>query len=183
MGSPSRAVSTWTIDPDHSDVAFSLPYMGIGRFHARFRSYSGTIRSDEAEPARSSVAVTIPVAGLDVGNAGLRDWLLAENFFDVAHHPEITFRSTGLESVEDRRWRVVGVLTIAGRTRPTVLDTVYHGQVHHPFAERPMAAFTAKTTFARDDFGLGWNMALASGAAALGERVEATISICAFRQE
>ncbi len=183
MASPSLTRSTWAIDPDHSRVEFSLEYMGIGCFSARFRSFTGAIHVNEANPTDSSVTVTIQVESVDIGNTSLYDWLLAEEFFNHKDHPEITFRSTGLQHVEGPRWRVAGALTIAGRTRPIVLDTVYHGQVHHPFAGRPMAAFAAETTFKRADFDLGWNMVLDSGAAALGEQVRVMIDINAFRQD
>ena len=183
MVSPSLALGTWAIDPAHSRVEFSLRYMGIGWFSARFRSFAGTIRADEADPENASVTATIQVDSVDVRDKALYDWLLAEGFLNRAAHPEITFRSTGLRRVEGDRWQVEGALTLAGKTRPIVLDTIYHGQVPHPFVGRPMAAFTAETSFDRGDFDLGWNMVLDGGAAALGERVRVTMDIIAFRQD
>jgi len=183
MTSPSPARSTWAIDPDHSTVQFSLQYMGIGVFSARFHSINGAIAANETDPIDSSVTVSMPVESVDVRNKTLYDWLLAKDFFNHEQHPEITFRSTDLERVEASRWHVNGALAIAGRTCPVVLDTVYLGQVHHPFAERIMAAFTAETTIKRSDFGLGWNMPLASGTPALGEHVNVKIYITSFRQD
>lgn len=180
MVSPSLALSTWAIDPDHSRVQFSLAYMGVGCFTARFRSFAGAIRANEEDPATGSVAVTIQVDSVDVTNQALADWLLSEACFNHAEHPQIAFRSTGLRHVDGSQWRVDGDLTIAGYTHPITLDMVYHGRVNHPFVGRPMAAFMAETTLRRGDFGIGWNTVLDGGAAALGERVRVTLEICAF---
>jgi hypothetical protein len=43
-------MSTWTIDPVHSSVEFSLDYMGFSTYRAAFRSLEGSLEFDPARP-------------------------------------------------------------------------------------------------------------------------------------
>jgi polyisoprenoid-binding protein YceI len=56
---------TWAIDLSHSAVEFAVKHMVISNVKGRFRSFSGTLVLDEAEPARSSIEVEIEAASID----------------------------------------------------------------------------------------------------------------------
>ena len=43
--------ATWTIDPVHSSVEFSLDYMGFSTFRTNFRALEGSLELDPARPA------------------------------------------------------------------------------------------------------------------------------------
>jgi polyisoprenoid-binding protein YceI len=62
-----------------------------------------------------------------------------------------------------------------------VLTVERHGQVKDPWGNT-RAAFSAKTSINRKDFGLGWNQVLEAGGVAVGERVDLEIEIEAVRQ-
>src|SRR5207245_4434774 len=66
-----RALQTWTIDPVHSSLEFSLEYMGISTFRTGFRAVEGSLALDPARPEQSAVTVSVPVAGVDVTTARL----------------------------------------------------------------------------------------------------------------
>ena len=42
--------ATWTIDPVHSSVEFSLDYMGFSTYRTGFRALEGTLQFDAAQP-------------------------------------------------------------------------------------------------------------------------------------
>ena len=81
------------------------------------------------------------------------------DFFDVQRFPEIRFRSTRVETLEEDRYRMTGDLTIRDVTRPIALDVEYGGRRKDPFGNDRIG-FTAKGTLDRKDFGLKWNQAL-----------------------
>ena len=75
----------------------------------------------------------------------------------------------------------IGDLTIRGITREVVLRVEQHGQAKDPWGN-VRAAFSAKTTIDRKDFGLTWNQALETGGVLVGDKVEIEAEIQAVKQ-
>src|SRR5262249_2876547 len=165
------ATATWTIDPVHSSVEFSLDYMGFSTYRTGFRALEGSLQFDATQPAASSVTASIPAASIDVTNDRLMSRLMDPDLLGGRDHPTITFPSPRVQAPDSARWKVTGDLTIHGVTKPVVLDTRYLGQAKHPFSGKVSAGFRAETTIDRRDFGVTWNAAVETGAAYLGERV------------
>ena len=61
----ATTLSTWTIDPVHSSVEFSLDYMGFSTYRTGFRALEGSLEFDPARPAAASVNASIPVASIE----------------------------------------------------------------------------------------------------------------------
>jgi polyisoprenoid-binding protein YceI len=183
MANTERSLPTWTIDPVHSSLEFSLEYMGISTYRTGFRAVEGSLSFDPAQPEQSSVTASIPVASVDVTNDRLMGRLMDPDLLGGKEYPTITFQSTRVETVDATRWKVTGDLTIHGVTRPALLDTRLLGQAKSPFSGKITAAFRAETTIDRSDFGVSWNAAMDTGGAYLGERVNVSLVIMAARQE
>ena len=179
----TTTLSTWTIDPVHSSVEFSLDYMGFSTYRTGFRLLEGSLAFDAARPAASSVNASIQVASIDVTNDRLMSRLMDPDLLGGKDHPTITFKSTRVEALDPTHWNVTGDLTIHGVARPVVLDTRYLGQGMHPFSKKIAAAFRAGTAIDRRDFGVTWNAAMDTGGAYLGERVQISLGILALRQD
>lgn len=179
----ATTLSTWTIDPVHSSVEFSLDYMGFSTYRTGFRALEGSLEFDPARPASASVNASIPVASIDVTNDKLMSRLMDPDLLGGTEHPTITFESTRVESLDPSHWKVTGDLTIHGVARSVVLDTRYLGQANHPFSKKIAAAFRAETAVDRRDFGVTWNAAMDTGGAYLGERVQISLTIMAVRQD
>jgi polyisoprenoid-binding protein YceI len=114
--------STWTIDPVHSSVEFSLDHMGFSMYRTGFRALEGTLEFDPARPAAASVDASIPVASIDVTNDRLMSRLMDPDLLGGKEHPTITFTSTRVEAADPAHWKVTGDLTIHGVAQPVVLD-------------------------------------------------------------
>jgi polyisoprenoid-binding protein YceI len=102
------------------------------------------------------------------------------DFFDVAKHPTIEFRSKRIEK-SGGKLAVRGDLTIHGVTREVVLEL--DGPT--PEIKDPRGNFrrgaTATTKINRKDFGLTWNRALEAGGVVVGDEVSITIEVEAMR--
>jgi polyisoprenoid-binding protein YceI len=173
--------TTWQIDPSHTTIEFAAKHMMFTTVKGRFTGVEGLIVADEADPAASSVRVTIDAASLDSRDERRDGHLRSADFLDVENHPRITFTSTRVEPVAADRLKVHGDLTIRGITRPVILDTTYHGTGATPFGST-VAGFTAETQINRKDFGLTWNVALETGGVLVGETVKISLEVQASRQ-
>src|SRR2546428_11767221 len=123
-------LATWTIDPVHSSIEFSLDYMGMSTYRTGFRALEGTLRFDPDRPAESSVSATIPVASVDVTNERLMGRLMEDDLLGGAKHPSITFQSTRVDVAAPDRWKVSGDLTIHGGARRGTLEARGLGQAN-----------------------------------------------------
>lgn len=174
------AVGTWTIDASHSEVAFSVRHLGISKVRGRFGSFSGDIVVAE-QPEQSRVSVEIDADSVDTRDAGRDEHLRGADFFGADEHPKLTFVTTDVAAAGDR-WQVTGDLTIAGATRPVVLDTRVAGLATDPWGNERVA-FAATTEVDREDFGLTWNTALEAGGFLVGKTVKIEIEVEAVLQK
>jgi len=168
--------TTWKIDPSHSTIEFSAKHMMFTTVKGRFTGVQGTIVADEANPARSSVAVTIDATSLDSRDERRDGHLRGVDFLDVDTYPHITFETTRVEPVSANELHVYGNLTIRGVTREVKLDTTYHGTGTTPWGTT-VAGFTAETQINRKDFGLVWNVALETGGVLVSDNVKISLDV------
>ncbi len=178
---PGTAV--WTIDPAHTLVGFSARHMMITTVRGRFSDVRGALALDDADGARSAVAVDITAASIDTGNAQRDEHLRSSDFLDAAAHPALTFRSTRIEGdplAERTPFRVVGELTIRGVTREVVLDARLTGRGRDPWGAEKVS-FTATTRIDRRDYGLTWNAALETGGVLVSNEIGIELEVQAAR--
>ncbi|HZI08322.1 MAG TPA: YceI family protein [Archangium sp.] len=176
------ANGTWNIDLTHSGIHFTVRHMVISKVRGSFRKFSGTVTLDEQEPTASSVSVRIETPSIDTGFQQRDDHLRSPDFFDVEKFPVITFRSTKVEQSSGDGLRVTGKLTIRDITREVVLEAEQLGVGKDPWGNIK-AAFEAKTSIDRRDFGLKWNQALETGGVLVGEKIEIALEVQAVKAQ
>ena len=103
--------------------------------------------------------------------------LKGADFFDVATHPTLTFKSKAVEKVQDNAYKVTGDLTLMGVTQEVVLEVTGSPKAMKDPWGNSRVGGTATTTINRTDYGLKYNSVLDSGGVAIGEEVEITIDI------
>ena len=117
----ATTLATWTIDPVHPSVEFSLEYVGFSMYRTAFRALEGSLEFDAARPAASSVNASMPAASVDVTNDRLMSRLMDPDLLGGRDHPTITFKSTRVEALDPAHSRVTGDLAIHGVAQPVVL--------------------------------------------------------------
>ncbi len=125
IGSMLPAVSradTWKIDPNHTSAQFSVKHMGISTVRGAFTKISGTVEYTAADPAKSTVDVTIDAASVDTRVEMRDNDLKGPHFLDVAKYPTITFKSSHVEPNGPGKLKVTGDLTIHGVTKQVTLE-------------------------------------------------------------
>lgn len=137
-------VTTYTIDPTHTQVYFSWNHVGFSNPGAVFRDVTGQIKGNHDHPEKSSVEVTIPVKSVDSFVPLLNEHLVnSGDYFKTADFPTITFRSTGIRDVKQkkRNFTLLGDLTVNGITRAVKLQAKANTIGPHPFYDKVGAAY------------------------------------------
>ena len=145
----------YKIDPTHTATVFSWNHFGFSTPSANFTDIQGVIKVDNAKPANSSVEVTIPLSSVNTNVPALDKEFQEEAWFNAAKYPNITFKSTKVETKDKKHFKITGDLTVKGVTKPVVLDAVLNKQGEHPMAKVPAIGFNATTSFNRSAFGIG----------------------------
>jgi polyisoprenoid-binding protein YceI len=177
---PGYVAGSWTIDPVHSEVSFSVRHLMVSKVRGHFRRFEGEIVTAE-DPLASSVTATVDMASIDTGNADRDQHLRSVDFFETDRHPTLTYRSTSVRADGDR-FLVEGDLTMHGVTRSVPLTLELNGfQPDTPFGDS-RAGFSASAEIDRRDFGITFNAPLPGGGLGLGERVQITLEVEAILQ-
>ena len=123
---PLIPTGTWTVDPAHSSVEFSVKHMGIANVRGKFTEFEGTLEMKE-KLAACRARGSVKVASIDTGEGQRDDHLRSPDFFNVEEFPEITFEATRVEAIDNESSRVYGNLTMHGVTREIKLEVVIQG--------------------------------------------------------
>lgn len=169
---PDYIAGTWTLDPAHSTIAFTVKHLMISKVRGTFDRFDVTIVTAE-DPQDSTIEATIDVASVNTNQADRDNHLRTSDFFKVDEFPEMTFRSTSFDR-DGEDFTVTGELTLRGVTREVVLKGEFGGILVDDYGNTKAGA-TATTTINRHDFGVSWNAALEAGGMTLGDEV--TISL------
>ena len=145
---------TYKVDPNHTQVAWSVDHMGFSTLFGMFGQPSGSLALDPKDPKAAKLEVEFPMTGLTVTSDKFLNHLKSGDFFDTAKFPTATFRSTSVEPAGQKA-KVVGDLTVHGVTKPVTLDVVFHGAGINPMSKVETVGFSGTTKIKRSDFGLG----------------------------
>jgi polyisoprenoid-binding protein YceI len=176
---PGYLAGTWTIDPVHTEVGFSARHMMVSKVRGRFREVSGEIVTG-ADPADSRVTATINLDSVDTGSEARDNHLRSSDFFDIANHPTMTYRSTAVRPDGDD-WIVEGELTLKGVTRPVPLRVEVNGFGPDAYGGH-RAGFTAVGEINRHDFGVAFNATMETGGVVVSDKVTIQLEVQAVRQ-
>jgi polyisoprenoid-binding protein YceI len=174
------ASSKWNIDAAHSSLQFSVRHMVITKVRGAFKSYTGSVElKDDKDLELANVEVVIDASSIDTAEAKRDEHLRGADFLDVATYPTLRFQSRSIER-KGQRYQVQGDLTLHGVTRPVVLDVEFQGQGKDPWGGQ-RAAFSAKTSLNREEFGLSWNQVLEAGGLLVGTKIDIEIELQAVK--
>ena len=172
--------TTWTIDPAHSHVGFSVRHMMISTVKGRFGEVAGTIVLDD-DLSASSVEATLGVAQHRYARAAARRAPALGRFLRCGSVPDDHVQEPPCGGSTPGTLAVTGDLTIKGVTREVVLEAIDEGRGKDPWGgER--AGFTAHTTINRRDYGLSYNQVLETGGVLVGEEIKISLDVQLIKQ-
>jgi polyisoprenoid-binding protein YceI len=169
--------TTWTIDPDHSNVGFKVRHLMVSNVKGNFEKHTGVVEINDKDITKSKIEVSIDTNSINTNVQKRDDHLRSADFFDVAKYPAMTFVSKKVAKAGKDKLKVTGDLTLHGITKQVVLDVEGPSkESKDPWGNIRKGA-TATTKINRKDFGLVWNAALETGGVAVGEEITITLEI------
>jgi polyisoprenoid-binding protein YceI len=150
----SAQAASYELDPVHTRVMFELSHAGYSQAIGTVSGSTGTLVFDPKDWSSAKVAVSVPIAKLDLGDAGWSRAALGRGLLDGARHPVATFVSTRVEPVDATHARVFGTLALRGVAREVALDVTFNQLRRYPLPPfRRTIGFSATATLSRAAFG------------------------------
>jgi len=147
------APSTWTVDKNHSKLAFTITHMGISDVEGSFKSFDATITAQGEDFSNAVIDFTADASSLSTDNDARDKHVKSDAFLDVAKYPTLTFKSTSFKKTGANAYTIVGNLTLHGVTKPVTLSAVVRTGVG--MNKKPVAGFKITGSLNRKDFGIG----------------------------
>ncbi len=152
---PSISHATeYTIDKAHSAAMFKAHHLGAGYTYGQFLDVTGTIKSDQANPAGDMVDVTVKTDSLTSHEENRDKHLKSPDFFNTKQFPTLTFKSKSVAKVDDKTLNVTGDLTIHGVTKPVTAKVTYTGTGKNPQNGTEMIGYETTIAIKRSDYGM-----------------------------
>jgi polyisoprenoid-binding protein YceI len=164
--------STWTIDPNHSQVNFSVKHLQVSTVRGSISGVTGNVIWDEKNPSKSSVEATINTTTVTTNNEKRDAHLKSPDFFNVEKFPTMTYKSTAVTSANGKL-QVVGDLTLGGVTKSVTLDVDGPTPPQKGMGGKSVTGFSATGKLKRSDFNFGTKF----GEPMLSDEVQFTIDI------
>jgi polyisoprenoid-binding protein YceI len=167
---------TWTIDPSHSEVAFTARHL-MSKVRGQFEKFEGQIVTGDAP----SATATIDLNSINTRDENRDAHLRSADFFDVENSGPMTFVSTRVEQ-GGKGLLVTGDLSIKGVTKPVTLDVEFLGTDTDPWGGT-RAGFEGTTEISRKEWGVDFNVPMDGGRLLVGDKISITIAAQAVLQQ
>jgi polyisoprenoid-binding protein YceI len=169
------AQSEWKFDKVHSNVTFSIRHMVISEVSGNFKDFSVVLKSEKDDFSDATVLGTIQAASINTDNDYRDKHLKSDDFFNAEKFPEIKFKSTLFEKLDDNKYKITGDLTIRDVTKKVTFDAVLNGTLKTD--KGLLSAWKATTTINRFDYNLKWNKTIETGGLIVGKDVTITLNL------
>jgi polyisoprenoid-binding protein YceI len=157
-----------------------LRLLGIATVRGEFTAFEGTLElGDDLSSAK--VRGTVKAASVDTNEPQRDAHLRSADFFDADAYPELTFKSTRIEPVEDDTFRITGELTMRGVTNELVLIAEINGVDVDPFGNEKIG-LEVTGQLSRGDYGMTFNQALGSGNVLVSDKVKLALDLSAIKE-
>lgn len=144
---------TFTIDPSHSFVEWSISHVGYSHPSGKW-FVNGTLVLDKDKPENDKVNVTININDFVTGIPKLDEHLKKEVFFNTEKYPTATFISTKVVKTGKDTANITGDLTLRGVTKPVVLKAKLNKAAVSELTNKFTVGFSATATVKRSEFGI-----------------------------
>ena len=176
LAGKAQAQTTWNIDKSHTSINFSVTHMMVSETDGKFKLFSGTIISKNADFSDAQIEFLIDVNSINTDDESRDEHLKKEDFFNAKQFPQIKFKSSSFKKINGKNYLLEGDLTIRDVTKKVKFEVVYNGTIKDAKGNNK-AGFKATSVINRTDYGLTWNKAIEAGGWAVSEEVNIIVNL------
>jgi polyisoprenoid-binding protein YceI len=171
----SSAAETYTVDPSHTSLIFSISHLGYSYTYGRFNELAGRYLLDREAPQNSQFQFQVNVASVDTNDPKRDEHLRSADFFNAKQFPTISFQSSSVSKSENG-FDVTGNLTLHGVTKEVKLPMQLMGEGKGPYSNY-RTGFLFQLQIKRSDYGITGMQG------PIGDNVAITVSFEGIREQ
>ncbi len=179
-------MTTWTIDPMHSEIQFKAKHMVISTVTGSFLEFSGKMETQSENKTNfenSIISFEAQVDSIDTGVEQRDEHLRSSDFFEAEKYPTITFKSTSFKKNDsDDSYKMEGELTIKEVTKSISLQVEYGGTAVDMYGQTK-AGFELRGKVNRQEFGLVWSATTEEGSVIVSDDIKLVAELQLVKQE
>lgn len=170
------ATTNWVLDPMHSEVQFKAKHLVISTVTGYFKTFEGSVISDEDDFTNATIDFSIDVNSIDTNQEQRDAHLRSADFFDAETYPKIIFKSDSFTKVSAEKYKLTGNLTMRNVTKQVELDVEFGGTATDSYGNLK-AGFEVTGKVNRKDFGLQWSALTETGAIVVGDEIKLILNV------
>lgn len=175
-------MSTFKLDPLHSDIEFKVKHLMITTVNGRFSKFDVTMESELEDFTDAKITFEADVDSISTNISDRDAHLKSDDFFSVEKYPKITFKSTGVDKLDGGNYEIHGLLTIRDIERPITLSGEYNGSYVDGYGVKKYG-FELSGILKRSDYGLTFNGLGAEGGILVSDDVKLIVNLQLYKSE
>ncbi len=174
------AEQPYSLDPEHTTVAFLIDHVGYAKTLGYFSDVSGTFTYDDETGQLSDVVITVKTDSVQSDNQARDKHVRSKDFLNTTKFPEMTFTASAANVQDDGTAEIAGELQLLGNSQTLSLSATLNKADKYPFGHKMFTlGVSARGQLQRSDYGMDYGVANAL----VGDTVELIIETEANRQK
>ena len=174
-------MSTYTIDPMHSEILFKVKHLMIANVTGKFNSFNATMEASKEDFSDAKISFDADVASIDTGTAQRDEHLKSDDFFNADLYPKISFSSNLFTKISEEDYKLEGNITIRDITKPIELKVTYGGTMTD-FYGQEKSGFEIAGQLSRKSFNLNWSALTEAGGVVVADEIKLHIAVQMTKQ-
>ena len=167
---------SWNLDKSHTSLSFSVEHMVVSETEGTFKNFNVDVQSSKPDFTDAQISFEAEVGSINTENEMRDNHLKSDDFFNAEKFPKISFKSSSLKKISDKKYVLEGDLSIRDVTKKVKLDVTYGGTIKDPYG-MTRAGFRVSGSINRFDYNLKWSNKLDNGGLMVGENVNLDIKL------
>ncbi len=174
-------MSTYKIDPTHSEIKFKVKHLMITNVTGEFKSFDATMEAENEDFSDAKISFQADVNSISTNQEQRDAHLKSDDFFNAEQFPKLTFVSTELKHIDGSEYKLIGDLTIRDVTKQVSLDVEFGGTMLDFYGQNK-AGFELTGKISRKEFGLKWTATTEAGGVVVSDEVKLLLAVQMVKQ-
>lgn len=164
-------ITTWKVDPVHSEIQFTVKHLMITTVTGHFREFDLEVETEGDDFTKAStILFTADVTSITTNNEQRDTHLKSPDFFSADQYRKLKFVGKSFKKA-GTKYLLLGDLTIRDITKPVEVEVEYGGIITDPWGQK-RAGFTVDGQINRKDFDLMWDAITEGGQVVVSNEIK-----------